>query len=303
MNIVFQLTWEAVDGAVSYLVQAVNATGGTDTLGETTETSFSTLIDENADHVFLVRAYDGIYYGPALQIAYRRRRTLQDIRDMVKSELKAPPGRWQDTELDQYIREAISDYSLHFPRPQDLTVKLRGGVRDYQMPQNTVTVQRVEYITASGSTVYLKYRPWQPGESQVPSVSDIWKLGVTATSASRGRQRLGHYDYRDGRLQIDFDPSSGDLLRVRYTARYPLPSVPAAHVDVPESDHELLVLYACGKASAQVELLSANLDRWREERRRDDNPLVDPTNRYFNAYRQKLRERMSIPKFLRRTRV
>ncbi len=116
---------------------------------------------------------------------------------------------------------------------------------------------------------------------------------------------LGHYDVRDGVLEVDFTPAEGDKLRLTYGARYLAPPFGAVRVDVPQQDHELIVLYACGKATVRLEGQDANLQRFPsmgDTGKRDDNPMSDIANRYFNAYNQKIKEKRERPRFYRRVR-
>ena len=142
----------------------------------------------------------------------------------------------------------------------------------------------MDYVTSSGVHTYLKYKPWKGGE--------------------HARSYTGHYDYRTGLLELDFSPAAGSYLVVRYLASRMIPPFDAARVDITREHAELIVLYACGKALVRVEGQDANLSRWKDEPgRRDDNPMINPSTRYFQAYKGKINALLNKPRFLRRSRV
>jgi len=313
MNLAFRLSWESVDGALSYQITQLDGEGVESELATTTDCAYTATIDDGADAVFLIRAFDGANYDSPLTIVYSHTPTLTDLRARVRRDLRdlgtgvAPnlKFKWTDDEIDGYLRDAIGDYGEHFPKPGSLTIECVAGHKTYRLPAEVRGLDSVEYVAEAGNALYLTHRPFRGGESTGSGgAHPYWKLGISSEVYRRTRRHTGSYDFRDGAIELDFSPALGASLRVEYRGRYLSPPNGFVRLDVPVDDHELLVLYACGKATVRVEGQDANLSRWDETTgRRDDNPLTPLTNRYFNAYNQKIKERQSRPRVLRVTRI
>lgn len=304
MNVIFQLTWEPALGATTYQVSQLNANGSEDLLVETEETSYEVAIDDSTDHAFLIRAWNGQYHSEPVTIVYTHAQTLGDLRDAIRAELKDPSKKkYTDTELENHLRDAVKDYSKRFPKPLEMTLPLAAGQMRYALPESAVVVERVEYVAATGGSLYLVNRPWKSGEADLGATGYVGmeKLGLHY-NVRQSRVRLGHWDFRAPYLDIDFPPNQGDRLELRYGASYTVPPFAAVRIDVPAEDQEMLKLYAKGLATIRIEGQDANLSRWTEGQRRDDNPMTDMTNRYMNAYMQRVREKQDKPKMRRRVR-
>jgi len=307
MDILFRLDWEAVSGAVSYRISFADATGtGETVVTTTTSTYYDAAVDELIDKAFFVRSYDGTYYGTPVVIPYYAPLTRTKVRNMIREEFQDKDSTaytWEDAELNQYIEAAIDKYAIHFPLKKELTLTTSLNVKTYKIYDTVVAVNRVEYIDDDNISRYLLYKPWKGGEELIADNDSYWKLGVYRNGPSRTRQFLGHYDFSKGNLLLDFNPSANESLVVRYASYYVKPRFDAVQLDIPEHDIELIVLYACGKAAVRVEKQDATLSRWDETGRRDDNPLIKLSTRYFNAFDQGVKDRLNKPHFMRRTRV
>jgi hypothetical protein len=307
LNIVFNLNWEPVSGAISYTVSSMDEDGDETVLTSTAATEYDTLVDESTSSVFVIRAFDGANYGPATYITYQAPVTLGDLRDQIRARLKDTDEenpRVSDDDLAQFIRDAIEDYGFRFPRAGEVTIECEEDVREYDLPTGTVSVKTVKYTDANGNRFDLTYKPWKGGDSELVSTSSSIgsKLGIYHRTSSR--LYPGNYDFVDGRIELDFDPDGdGDTLTIRYGGAYSMPLYDPMPLDVPSSDTELIRLYACGLATVGTENQDANLRRWFEEGRRNDNPITPVTNRYFNAYFQRVRDRQNKPRRLRRVRA
>lgn len=310
MNIVFKLTWEPVQGARSYTVCQIDpADGLEDVLTETSETYFDAAIDDSKDYAFTVRASDGVYYSEPVTITYMHARTLGDIRDEIRVDLKdSDKSKWTDAELENYIRDAIKDYAKRFPKNQELSIACVEDQREYGLPDAVQEVYRVEYQARSGLSHFLKYSPWRAGEvdyrtavGEAPTLRDKLSVGLIR---GRGREYLGHWDFRAGKLILDFEPAEGDALKVRYAGTYIVPPFAAVRTDVPGEDLEMLKLFAKGSAFARVEGQDANLQRWDDTTSgtRADNPLTPVSTRYFNAYLQRCRDKQERGRIRQRVR-
>ncbi len=303
MNIPYELQWQEVSGAVSYLLTVFNATGEVTVGAGLTSTSFTVTLDDTVAAVYAVRAYDGTNYGPRITITYMPPTTMASLRTKIRRELKDPSGtKFDNAELGQYIEEAINDYSAHFPKEKQTIIALDPDLTDYQMPDDTLMIQRVKVTDNDGNSRYMKPRAYKAGEDIRTNPATYWKLGINRLAPGTTRYYSGHYEYRDGWITLDFNPETGDTMTVDYGAYYPQPVFDGVPLEVPARDEELLILYVCGKATARIEWQDANLSRWKEKGSRDDSPLELPYNKYFAAYREKIRERKSRVHILRRAR-
>lgn len=299
MNITYRIDWQPVSTAVSYLVSELDNTGET-TLGSTTDTEYDVVVDDTQDAAFLVRAWDGEYYSQPVTVVYEAPVTLGTLRNQIRTELKDTVSgkyKWTDTELSQYLKDALQDYEKHFPKPGETTLTLEEGTLSYALPSGLKRITRVCYHAQSGD-IYLKAKPFKGGETSSGRDTLYWKLGVLI-APGRARPYQGHYELKNNEIALDFAPLADETLTIEYAGDYALPVFDTIRLDIPSEDLELLKLYAKGLAMVRIETQDANLSRWKEDGRRDDNPIVLSSNRYFNAYNQKIKEKKNGVKFLK----
>jgi len=74
------------------------------------------------------------------------------------------PYRFTDTQLDQWINDAIAYYSLHFPRTNTTIISCSDEYRAYDLPANCTAILIVEYPTGQDPPQYLYQREYiHPG--------------------------------------------------------------------------------------------------------------------------------------------
>lgn len=309
MNVTFRLSWEAVDGALSYYLTSLAATGtGETVISDTlTDTYYDASIDELSDVVYMVRAYNGASYGPPTTIIYKAPTTLSSMRTklriMLNDNRATGTPKFADTELNMYIQQSIDNYSALFPKTKLISVALTNGVHTYGLPSDIQRATEVYYLDATGNKFYLKDKPYKSGETVLEDVSGLYKLGVERVPSST-RYYNGHYSIYNGYITIDFSPESSTYLHVHYDGKYQLPVVDGVRIDIPIEDEELTLLYAAGLATVRVLGQDANLQRWDQSSgRRDDNPLTQPYNSYMKQYQERIKDRMGKPRIMSRVRI
>lgn len=315
MDIIRNLSWMADPNATRWTINEMDPLGGLTVLAANLAVPFFTLtIDNTRQYLWLIQAQDdlGNTVAEPIEIQFEPRVNLATIRTQVRNTINDVDGsqyRWPDDELNQYIREAIRDYTKYYTKTTAAFIQTQDQVRTYNIPDNFLREIRVDFTDTHGIVAYLKRKPWKGGDSNLTSsgyFSPYWKLGIYAMTPGRRRTAVGHYDIRDGQIELDFTPQGAatESLTVHYEARWTVPYSDLVSLDFPDEDLEVLVLYTCGKANLRVEEAEANLSRWGSERRnRADNPLEIMSTRYFNAYNQKLQAKQNKITFLRRVRV
>lgn len=193
------------------------------------------------------------------------RSLLADIRADLQDLSENP--RYSNQLLWTYAKDAIRDYSLWFPLRVDRLglVPVEGK---YPLPQNYVEDIQVECPVDT----LLERRRDRPGARYAASPH--------------------YYAIQGGNLYIAGSPSGVFLT---YLAAHP---VPASDVDldfvltVPDTDIELIRLYVKAKIQALTRGRQANLDRFKSNGQRDDNPLAPETLSLMDEYEKKIAERI-----------
>ena len=195
---------------------------------------------------------------------------LSDIRVDLKD--TGTVKRFSDEALYLWAKDAIRDYSMHFPRRIDRKALLVSNSGGFQLPADYIQDIEVEYPI----NTFLEHRQQRPGQS--------YSGGTTPTS----------YYISGGYLYLNSD-APADAIYLTYDAVHP---IPGAHdedefeLTIPLSDEEVLRLYVKAKASEQLRTQQSNLDRFKlGSGDRQDNPLLPEVNTLMLEYRTKLAER------------
>lgn len=286
----------------------------------------STLVsyDEAASGtVFTIRPTDGAaptpLYGPPQTVVFanqplnhrawvrsRVRKSMADRTDQAAGTIPTV----SDDELNDYLNDAIRNYSQHFPLEKSLAIPLEDMLRDYPLPgdwQRAATV-RYDFNDGTNTQQYLKEEPFKGGESGPTSWTGMTKLGIVTMPFS-GRYYAGHYDVWDNKLHLDFDPTGNSgVLTIRYKGDHLYPTSDLQVLDVPNQDIELLLLYIEAIAWREIEGKDVRLSRWERGQsgnaKRDDLPTEKMSTRLFNAWNQAIRTRLSLrPKSYRLVRT
>lgn len=192
---------------------------------------------------------------------------LLEIRTDLKDTGDKP--KWADDLLLIFAKDAIRDYSFHFPRKL-MRVALVEAAGAYVLPDDLVRIVDVECPQDS----FLEKRQERPGV-RFPTQGD-------ATLYYSGGDKL----YLNG-------TPKGELL-LSYEAVHVTPQTIADNVtlSVPAVDEELIRLYVKAKAYEFIRGRQANLDRHKiGSGSRDDNPVQPEVGNLMREYRRKIAER------------
>ena len=168
--------------------------------------------------------------------------TLQNLIDAVEADLSDPGNvTWAAADIEQWLRDAIADYSQHFPRTLSETIAAATDDRKYDLPAGFLDVLTVEYPTGQEPPEYLARRPHDHPRFWIENgYFDIVERGDD-TDASE--------------LWISKKPTTGESIDVLYHGRHLMNSTDLATSDnltVPEHHHHLLRKYARWQAAEQL---------------------------------------------------
>lgn len=141
---------------------------------------------------------------------------------------------WTDTEVNQWLSDAIAEYGQHFPRKQESTANACvADQEEYSLPSDFLAMISVEYPEDEDPRVYLdrleRTDPrFGPGYYDISPDNDTLILGET--------------------------PSADETYALHYQAAHDYPDADDTVLTVPDEDLELLVLYVKWKAIVRLEL-------------------------------------------------
>ena len=164
-----------------------------------------------------------------------------DLRRLCRRRLGdlTTPYKWSDEQLNQWINDAIADYSLHFPRVQTQTISCSDDVRTFDLSSYFVSALSVEYPTGEDPPSYLKFR-----ERTHP---DFWQEdGYYFIEKEKGADDLNL-------LYISEKPANGESIEVTFNAHH-------AFLDDDDTDEntvlerhlELIILFVRWKAYQEL---------------------------------------------------
>ena len=85
--------------------------------------------------------------------------TLQDLIDYSEADLYDDTNNtWKATDIAQWLRDAIVDYSQHFPQLATQTINMTTGTNQYDLVDQLIDVISVEYPSGEDPKEYLKRR-------------------------------------------------------------------------------------------------------------------------------------------------
>jgi hypothetical protein len=165
--------------------------------------------------------------------------TIQDLIDACEADLAdAGNATWSAADIEQWLRDAIADYSLHFPRTLTVEISCSADDRQYDLPATFVEPLSVEYPKDQDPPRFLLRRP--------ESHPDFWSQD-------------GYYDiiYRADDADVDellisSKPSAGEKIDVTFLANHDFTSVVGANTTVPGAHQHILRRYVMWQALHQL---------------------------------------------------
>lgn len=154
----------------------------------------------------------------------------------------AAPLTWSELQLNQWIVDAVADYSIHFPRTLTATIAAVDDQHEYSLSAYTglQTVLKVEYPTDEDPPEYLERHD-----------------EVDALHFYNG-------DYYDlwgdppATLVIGPSPSAGESIEITYAADHDFPDDDADTITLPDRHLELIVLFVRWAAAQEREASEAS---------------------------------------------
>jgi hypothetical protein len=144
---------------------------------------------------------------------------LSELRDIVQNRLSDPNGTtFTDSLVQEWLLDAIRDYSNHFPRTIEATLPIVSGTTRYDLPANFQHIVRVEYPDGEENNDYTI----SPRRDET-NADQLW---------------------------LDQEPTADGTLRYWYTAAHPTDLGASDPITVPNHHHQILTLYAMWQATA-----------------------------------------------------
>ncbi|MGH2536999.1 MAG: hypothetical protein ACRDHL_06375 [Candidatus Promineifilaceae bacterium] len=165
-------------------------------------------------------------------------KTLQELLDQTKIDLGDPASvHFTSAHVEQWLRDAIGDYSLHFPQFQSDSLNAVAGQHEYDLPADLLAVYSVEYPAGQTPRVYLQRRPaTQPGFWERPGYYDLYPRAD---------------DTDPDQLVLSASPSAGESINVNYLARHDKEVALGAAVTAPSQHHHILRAYVLWRGALQ----------------------------------------------------
>lgn len=191
----------------------------------------------------------------------------------VRSDLKddGTSQKWTDAVLYVWTKDAVKDYSIHFPRFED-RVTLTASGTNYALPTDYVD----DIFVECPEDRYLSRRRAQPGRRYYSRAGEPTMYFVSGSN-----------------LRLNGTTAKDVLLSYKALHTYPLNATDNTFVfTVPERDMELIRLYVKAKAMEQLRSKQAIQDRYKPgSGDRRDNPLDPETDDLMKQYEKKIADR------------
>lgn len=207
--------------------------------------------------------------------------TWAEIVSEIRVDLRDPSGtKYPDASILVWLKDAIRDYSRHFP--YESTVKLTKDDEGdfYALPSGTT---QVNYVMCPSGT-YLEEKEPRPGVAY-----------ITQSTPTLYYQRGGAI-YLNGSTEEDVYVVANCIHNVPTSEDWDSEEEEEqSEVTIPDMDIELIRLYVKAKANESTRTRQANLDRFKSgSGSRDDNPLEPEVEGLMDEYRKKILERYPV---------
>jgi len=167
--------------------------------------------------------------------------TLTQLIDACEADLADSSNAvWSAADVEQWLRDAIADYSQHFPRTMTTEIACSADDREYDLAATFQEMITVEYPKDEDPPQFLQRRPHNH--------PDFWP-------------EAGYYDiiFRAGdsdvdELWISTKPAAGEKIDATYLADHDFTSVVATATTVPEKHHHILRKYVMWQALHQLKV-------------------------------------------------
>lgn len=168
--------------------------------------------------------------------------TLQNLIDACEADL-ADSGNttWASADIEQWCRDAIADYSLHFPRTLQMDITTAEDDRQYDLPAGFLAALSVEYPQGEDPPKFMKFRSQHH--------PDFW-------SEDGYYDVYYHLDDADvDELLISTKPEADETIRVIYQGVHDNIILAAGTVTVPIHHQHILRNYVLWRAALQLKAI------------------------------------------------
>jgi hypothetical protein len=194
-----------------------------------------------------------------------------ELKTDIRSDLQDTANKYSDTLLFLYVKDAIRDYSVWFPKRADRELLSRNG-SGYSLPNTFIE----EIYVETPLDTYLEKRIVHPGTVR------------KATLSPRNYYIQGGMIYLSA---LEYD----EPVYLTYFATHPVPtseSDDAFVVSIPDMDIELIRIYVKAKLYERIRAKQASLDRFKPVGTRDDNPIIPEVADLMREYEKGISERI-----------
>lgn len=157
--------------------------------------------------------------------------TRSELRTLCRRRLgdESVPYKWSDLQINQWIVDAIADYSVHFPRTIELKIDCTASTHAYDLPADCHAVLSVEYPRGEEPPAYLIHRDrFAPGFYEAGYWYDVQPSDDGETP---------------GQLWISASPLASDDINLLYQADHAFLDDDADITTVLDRHFELIMLY------------------------------------------------------------
>jgi hypothetical protein len=165
--------------------------------------------------------------------------TLQNLIDACEADLDdSGNATWLAADIEQWCRDAISDYSQHFHTTEASTINCSASDRQYDLATRLVDIIAVEYPKGEDPPVFLRRRPH--------THPDFW--------VEDGYFDVLYHnsDWTADELLISTKPSAGQSIEVDWLGSYDITMITSAAITVPIEHHHILRNYVVWRAALQL---------------------------------------------------
>jgi len=157
--------------------------------------------------------------------------TRAELRTVIRNQ-GIDDSTWSDNEVNQWIADAIAEYSIHFPRWRESADNACVAEQhEYDLPADFLHALSVEYPAGEDPAVFLERASESPG-------------GLDSD----------HFDIQGTKLILGPSPSAGETYTLQYQAHHDYPDADDDTLTIPDEDLEILILFVVWKAYRRLEL-------------------------------------------------
>jgi hypothetical protein len=201
-------------------------------------------------------------------IRWMVRAALNDTETETGVDLKYPEApKWPDTELDAYIREAIGLFNAYTQR--EVIIETKPELLREEALKRLSEVTSVSYYD---------------------DVAREWiVIGRFVRRSTRPPSQ--HWDIVNGHLRLYGQYPKDLRLEISALAPYPVPQNDQSPLLIDREDWDILSIYTQGRAYQRLAGQSAQLDRWKEEGKRNDNPVTPIARMLLDQADRRIKDR------------